>query len=280
MMYSETAARQLPKLHLQQQEGEQPLLCLHSSSASGGQWRALAASLRGKHRLLLPDLAGHGRSPAWPQEIPHSLAAEAEVMWETLPRTAAPLDIVAHSYGGALALQMALQRPAAVRSLTLYEPVLFGLLRRHEPWGEAWREIARVARAVGELVAAGRLAAAGQLFCNYWNDAPAWQQLNEAQQDSVSARMPMVDRHFQALFEATWGPAELSRLANMPLQLVCGSQTRASALRVCELLALALPQTRLASLPGAGHLGPISHAGDFISLVERGLDRPPVQACA
>jgi len=275
-MHSNTP--ELPQLHLQQQDGTRPLLCLHSSSASAGQWRTLAACLQGRHRLLLPDLAGHGRSPAWPTGLPHSLAAEAESVWAALPRLQAPLDIVAHSYGGALALQMAVQRPAAVRSLTLYEPVLFGLLRRHEPWGEAWREIAGVARAVGELVAAGRPAAAGQLFCNYWHEAPAWQLLNAAQQASVSARMAMVDRHFQALFEAGWAAAELGRL-DMPLRLICGSRTRASARRVCELLALALPQTRLSQLTGAGHLGPISHASGFAGLVEEGLHRPAAQAC-
>lgn len=271
----------LLRLHLQQQGGDRPLLCLHSSSASAGQWRALAACLQGRHRLLLPDLAGHGRSPTWPAGRAHDLATEAAGLWACLPPLPdGMLDIVGHSYGGALALQMALQRPQALRSLTLYEPVLFGLLRRHEPRGEAWREVARLARDVGTRVAAGEAAAAGALFCDYWSGTAAWPRLDPDRQAAIAARMAMVDRHFQALFAVDWDKPELDRLADLPLHLVCGGRTRVPTQRLSELLARTLPQAHLSRLPAAGHLGPISHAADFIGLVERALEELPAQACA
>lgn len=252
-----------------------PLLCLHSSSASAGQWRGLVEQLQDHRALLIPDLPGHGRSPDWPADAPVGLELESDAVWAALDDIDTPLDIVGHSYGGALALQMAVERPFRVRSLTLYEPVLFGLLHRHEPWGEAWSEISQIARIVSELVGAGRFEAAGQMFCNYWAAGPAWQGMNENQQRRVSRCMPSVDRHFAALFAATWGPRELARLRALPLRLVCGSLTRSPARRVSELLSLALEQSELRMLPGAGHLGPISHAAAFNSMVGPLLEAVP-----
>jgi pimeloyl-ACP methyl ester carboxylesterase len=265
-------------LNLQRQGSGEPLLCLHSSSASNSQWRMLAEHLETQRQLLLPDLLGHGRSPDWPAEAPASLSVESEALWAALDDVEAPLDIIGHSYGGAIALQMAIERPSRVRSLTLYEPVLFGLLKRYEGMGEAWAEISQTAHIVAELVAAGSEPAAAQLFCNYWAHGPAWQSMNGYQQARIARCMPAVVRHFKALFDAAWGPRELARLNRIPLRLVCGSLTRAPARRVSELLSMTLEHARLQMLPGSGHLGPISHGPAFASLVERLLGLTPMTA--
>lgn len=268
-------------LHCQfQGQGPKTLVCLHSSGASGRQWRALAEALHGHCRLQCIDLLGHGQSAGWPQDAPDALAIEAEAVWTALGPQPAALDLVGHSYGGAVALQMALQQPERVRSLTLYEPVLFGLLARHEPWGEAWDEIDALAERLDALLAAGRPDAAAALFCDYWADGPAWMSMNALQQQALERRMPTVARHFRALFAATWGPAELGRLAGVPLRLLCGGRTRAPARRVAELLALALPDAGLDYLPAAGHLGPLSHGAEFATWLAGGQRPRRAQACA
>ncbi|QPF71531.1 alpha/beta hydrolase [Roseateles sp. DAIF2] len=261
--------------------GPAPLVCLHSSGASGGQWRALAERLQGRHRLVCVDLPGHGRSSDWAPDTRPDLALEAEVVWMSLGPTPVPLDLVGHSYGAALALQMARQRPERVRSLTLYEPVLFGLLKHQEPWGEAWHEIADLAGRIDARLARHQPEGAAALFCDYWADGPAWAALNCLQQQSLARRMPTIARHFQALFAASWGTRELARLP--PLRLLCGGRTRAPARRISELLALALPQARLDWLPMAGHLGPISHPDEvaaWLSATPRpAQQRAYAQAC-
>ncbi len=45
----------------------------------------------------------------------------------------------------------------------------------------------------------------------------------------------------------------------MPVLLMRGERTRASAAAVADVLRHALPQLRYQVLPGAGHLGPITH---------------------
>ncbi|MDN3919193.1 alpha/beta fold hydrolase [Roseateles violae] len=263
------------RLHLQSQGQGRPLLSLHSSSGSHAQWRALAELLtrRGGHQLLMPDLHGHGRSPAWPAQAADSLRIDALAALACLDGVEEPVDLVGHSYGGAVALQLALLQPQRVRSLLLYEPVAFGLLRRYEPQGEAWQQIRRIAA----MVADKPREEAARLFTDYWSGGSGWLQLNTAQQATIAERIATVSRHFNALFAADWGRPELQRL-RMPVLLVGGVLTREPARRVSELLAAWLPDARQHWLTRAGHLGPLTHASQVAELIADFVQREPAAA--
>jgi pimeloyl-ACP methyl ester carboxylesterase len=68
------------------------------------------------YTLVIPDLPGHGQTPAQgPTSADHDAALIAELLTEST-------HLVGHSYGGSVALRAAVKRPEAVRSLTLIEP--------------------------------------------------------------------------------------------------------------------------------------------------------------
>jgi pimeloyl-ACP methyl ester carboxylesterase len=232
------------------------VVCLHSSTGSGSQWRHLAEALSPRWRVLAPDLYGHGGSPGWPagaQETLHVDAAAAARLVDD-----APAHLVGHAYGAAVALQMALHSPERVRSLTLYEPVTFGMLERRAPADPTLVEITEVADSVDALVAAGCLDDAARVFAGYWGGSGIWAALDASQQAALARRIGVVPRHFRALFAARWDAHMLARL-RMPVLLLRGSATRAPARRVSEALARALPHAQCAVLPEVGHLGPMTH---------------------
>ena len=76
-----------------------------------------------------------------------------------------------HSYGAAVALKAALDAPGRVRSLTLFEPVLFSVLLRDDPDQAAAREIASVRDDTIAAVNRGDVAEAGRRFVDYWMGA-------------------------------------------------------------------------------------------------------------
>jgi pimeloyl-ACP methyl ester carboxylesterase len=51
-----------------------PLVCIHASASSSGQWRPLMDRLAGRFRTLAVDLHGSGKSPDWPADRPLTLA--------------------------------------------------------------------------------------------------------------------------------------------------------------------------------------------------------------
>ena len=239
------------------------VVCLHSSTGSHAQWRGLASELSRRFRVTNFDLHGHGRSPDWPEAGARTLLVDAQAVMARM-HAEPGIHLVAHSYGGAVAMQIALRHPKWVKSLALYEPVVFGMIQRLAPADVALREIEAVAMGARERVARGELADAAALFVDYWGGAGAWRSLDAAQQAVVMSRMVAVPNHFEATFAATWGRETLSRLT-MPTLLMRGAQTRASSRRVAELLGALLPQVERREIEGAGHLGPITHG----ALVDR-----------
>ncbi|MEO6279256.1 alpha/beta hydrolase [Roseateles sp.] len=211
-----------------------------------------------------PDLMGHGGSPGWPDGVASRLSVEAD---NVLAGLDLPPDqtfhLVGHSYGAATALQIALQQRHRVRSLTLYEPVAFGLLpalgEDLPEQQEAWQEAQQVAAAVAAALDRGDLDDAARGFVGYWQGRDVWPELDAAQRARLAEPMPTIRRHFEALAAARWSDAELATL-QMPVRLICGGATRASARRVAQTLAAKLPHVQLVGLEGVGHMAPIAEA--------------------
>jgi pimeloyl-ACP methyl ester carboxylesterase len=247
------------------------VVCLHSSAASGRQWRRLVADGGIAWQWHTPDLFGHGGRPDWPELMPSHLGVEARGVLAGLPfGPEQGFHLVGHSYGGAVALQIALQQPYRVQSLTLYEPVAFGLLPALGADEPEWEEIRNVAAALTAALDRNDDFNAARGFCAYWHGRDVWPELDVAQQLRLADVMPSVQRHFEALFAAQWSDSLLD-LLRMPVQLICGSVTRASARRVAQSLSVRLPLVKLQMLEGAGHMAPITDAARVNALILESL---------
>src|ERR671936_2050044 len=95
-----------------------PLVLVHGLGGSAWNWSELAPLLARRHRLLVPDLPGHGGSTALPAVAglePFAdrvaIVAEREGML--------PAPVVGHSLGGLVVLRLALRRPEAVEAVVL-----------------------------------------------------------------------------------------------------------------------------------------------------------------
>lgn len=95
-----------------------PLVLVHGLGGAASNWVELAPALARRHRVLVPDLPGHGGSaplPAAPTLSPFADAAARLAELEEM----IPAALVGHSLGGLVALRLALLRPEAVNALVL-----------------------------------------------------------------------------------------------------------------------------------------------------------------
>ena len=229
------------------------VVALHSSGAGGRQWQAWRAALPAGIELRAPELLGYDAA-GWGADQRTSLDEEAQRVLASFEDVPGGVHLLGHSYGGAVALQLALRWPARVRSLTLYEPVRFALLREHDR--PAWREVQSLGRGVAALVRQSRLEQAGETFVDYWTRRGQWAALPPQRRRAVAERMPKVAAEFDALFTDPLVPAALATL-RVPPRLLCGSRSPQPVRTVAERLAAACPGAALVRLEGLGHLGPI-----------------------
>lgn len=238
------------------------VLCLHSNASSSGQWRSLMELLAPRFRVLAPDQLGAGRSPPWPPGKGSGdgrLDDEVALLAPVLDRMPGRFHLVGHSYGGALAMRLALSQPGRVLSLVMFEPTLFALLEQQQPGGAAAAGIARAAGAAAQAVALGDLDSAGRVFIDYWMGDGTWQAMPAERRSSTADAMRPIGTWAQALFAETATLNDIARLP-MPVMLMGGSRSQASAREVLRLLRQALPQARAVTLPDVGHMGPVTHA--------------------
>jgi pimeloyl-ACP methyl ester carboxylesterase len=225
-------------------------LLIHSGGFTSRQWRKLGQRLAPTHDVLAPDLIGYGDSP-WPPGVPFHFRQDVERLAGLLNR---PADVVGHSYGGLLGLQLALAEPGRVRRLALYEPVAFSVL------GEADRDVrARLALPAYRADAAGVDEAWLEAFVDWWNGAGAWAALAEPTRAGFRAVAWKVYQEVSSLSADTTDRARYATIT-APTLLLGGARTTMTELRTLERLAEALPHARLELFPDMGHMGPITHA--------------------
>ena len=246
-------------------ENNQPLaVCLHASASSSRQWQTLTTALEGRIRTISPDLVGYGHGDRYrnggrfhfDQEVQNVLR---QIKEET-GKDNGPLHLVGHSYGAAVALQIALTYPERVASLTLYEPAHFLLLFAEGLNSPEGREILSVRSFMKASVNSrfGRRAAARR-FIDYWSGEGSWNKIPSRNQRGLVKLMPKVAAEFEAILSANVSAPDFSSL-NMPVRLILGSQTQAPARRVTEVLSEVLPHVELITVDGAGHMAPTTQA--------------------
>jgi lipase len=100
-----------------------PLLCLHGVTSHGGRFRRLAEEHLADRHVVALDLRGHGRSdwdPPWDLDT-HVVDVLDTIDVLGVGRT----DVVGHSFGGRVALELAAKHPERVGHLALLDPAVW-----------------------------------------------------------------------------------------------------------------------------------------------------------
>lgn len=248
------------------------VVCVHSNASHGGQWRALMARLASRHRVLAPDSYGSGASPDWPSDRTITLADEVAFLEPVFHSAGHPFHLVGHSYGAGVALRAALEQPQRVRTLVLYEPTLFSLIEADGPAPNDADGIRNAVAASAAALDAGDPALAAKCFIDYWMGDGSWNATPAERQSAIAKSTVNVRRWGHALITE---PTPLPAFAalDMPVLLMTGGRSPASALGVARRLLSVLPQVEHRVFEPLGHMGPITHPEAVNDAIEAFLQR-------
>jgi len=255
------------------------VVCLHSNASTSGQWTALVERLAPDFHVFAVDSYGAGKSPEWPSDRVITLRDEVSLIEPVLSRAGTPLVLVGHSYGAAVALIAALDRPERVRGLALYEPTLFSLIDEEKPAPNDGDGIGNAVAAAAAALDAGDRDAAAEHFIDYWMGPGSWRSTPEKRRPAIAASVVNVRRWKHALVTEPTPLAAFARL-DVPVLYMTGARSTVAAHAVARLLCAVLPRVERLEVADAGHMGPITHAGAVNDAIAQFLAHLPASSRA
>jgi 3-oxoadipate enol-lactonase len=228
--------------------GSRPLALLHGLGTTRTSWDRQLAALGRQRRCLAWDMPGYGASAPLPAMTFGALASSAGTWLATAG--AAPAHVAGLSMGGMVALHLALEHPAVVRSLVLMDTSpAFGL--DGTVTADAWMA-ARLAR-LGEGATPGSMAPASIARLVAPGTSPA--VIDAAAASAARIRPEAFEQAVRCL------PTHdvRSRLGSItaPTLVIVGALDAETPPAYAEHLAGAIPRARLEVVPDAGHLSPL-----------------------
>ncbi|CAN5639449.1 alpha/beta hydrolase [soil metagenome] len=221
------------------------ILCIHGTSSSAMMWREAAIeSLAALGQVIIYDRRGCTRSERpepYETSVPQH-ADDAAALLETLD--AHPAVIIGRSYGGAVALDVALRYPHLVRALALLEPGDITLD------GEASHEDDELRDALEAAASRDVSTVAETLLRQVLGDA-AWESFPEELRGMFRDNSPAVLAEVRGAGLSV-STVELSRIG-VPVLVVAGAESPAQFRRLSERLADGIPGAR-GTIVGGGHL--------------------------
>jgi pimeloyl-ACP methyl ester carboxylesterase len=237
-------------------EGEgPPVVLLHGFASSVGTWKDVIPRLAREHRVIALDLKGFGWTSRPPGD--YSPAAQAKLVLAVLDAKGVeePVDLVAHSWGSSIALELALRAPKRVSKIALYDawvyedqlPTTF-LMARAPGVGEAIVDAFYFERSDDKLAIA------------FHDPRKITEELAENVEDQLS-RPGTRAAALAAIRGQRFGEVEdRYRTIDKPVLLLWGREDRVTTLEVGERLSKDLPNAKLVVYPQCGHFPMIEAA--------------------
>lgn len=270
-------------------QGNAPVVALHSSASSSSQWRRLTDDLKDRFDVHAFDLPGYGRAPLAGDFSQKGGAFSAVPVISAIKKIGGPVHLVGHSNGGGIAIKVALMRPDLVKSLTLYEPAAFHFLKGGSVLDQRlFAEIQSISAQVTIAALDDDVPTGMRHFLDFWNGDGFWAGLPNIAQQRFAGMVSSIMTDFAHGFAETWTLSDLSNLS-IPALVMTGLESPEVAQHVSDAIAKALPMARIALLPELGHMAPIFQP-DWVNsrILEHvaGVERPaapcrwPSQAAA
>ena len=240
---------------------EPHIILAHSTGMGAMQFNRVTRALAPR-RCLVPDFTGYGAS-SHPPLGTKDWTVDRDALKELALQAETPVDLIGHSYGGFLVLQVAREVPQAVRRVLVHEPVLWGTLRsagqaEHRAAFDALFDRMLSVERGGEAWLEG--------FVDFWSGPGAWSALTPERAEDWRRGAPLIAAEVHALADDPTPHTAWAALP-MPVCVTYGEDTVPMEKHVCSLLSEALPNATLVGVAG-GHMAPVTHARAWLDVVQ------------
>lgn len=240
------------------------ILFVPGSFSTPVAWRGLQKHLPRGYRFVGTSLCGYGETEETRRPGDLGMAHQVRVIEAVAAHIAAPVHLVGHSFGGAVALAAALAGAIDVLSIATFEANPLALIRERGQ-RKLFDTTRRMSVEFEAAYDAGERDAAGRII-DFWGGRGSFAAMPEAVRDycRATAGVNVLDWRTAFAFEA--GMADYARLS-APVLLVRGARANPAMAAITEALGDSLPNVRMAAVDGASHFLITSHAKECARLL-------------
>jgi esterase len=236
-------------LYYEEHGAGEPIICIHGTGSSAAFWADAAEELAAHGRAIVYDRRGCFRSER-PEPYSTSVRQQADDVAALLDALGAtPAIVNGRSYGGAIALDLALRYPDRVRAVVLLEPADIGL-PLSEPADRWLEEIEDQVLAAAET---DMSSVAETLMRGVLGDG-AWEGFPEPAKQMFTGNGPAIVAEFRG--GALDVSAEQLRTIAHPTLLVAAEGSPPAFAELTKLIATAMPSARLERVEGGHAIDP------------------------
>jgi len=240
------------------------------SCSTGAAWRPVIAHCRSEFRCVTTSLLGYGGTAERRSDADADISHEAEAIEAVIRRAGNPVHLVGHSFGGLVALAVALRRCAPLASLTIAEAPATGILLTMGEHAH-YRAFRNMTDGYFLAFAAGKKMAIEQMI-DFYGGARTFSGWSQRVRDYAveTTAVNILDWASAGAFQLT--PALLATV-DVPTLVLWGEASHPAAKRANELLSRCIPDAATAEIVGAAHFMIATHANDVADIIAKHVSR-------
>lgn len=246
------------------------IVLVPGSCSTGAAWRPVIGALGDRFRCITTSLLGYGGTAERRTARDVSIAYEAEAMEAVIRRAGGRVHLVGHSFGGLVALAVALRGEVPLASLTIAEAPAAELLRAQGE-EEHYRAFRRMTNAYFAAFEDGDREAIAAMIDFYGGERTfaAW---------PLRARTYAIDTTYVNILDwaSAYGfplTAALLESIDIPVLVMRGGASHPAAQRANALISESIPGAALTTVEHAAHFMITTHAAQVADLIGRHVHR-------
>jgi pimeloyl-ACP methyl ester carboxylesterase len=246
------------------------LVLVPGSCSTGAAWRPVMKALDGKFRFVTTSLLGYGATAERRTGSDASVLREAEVLEAVIAKAGGEVHLVGHSFGGAVALIVAMRKRVPVASLTVLEAPLPSLLGHcsEDAHYRAFRDMTDAYFAAWR----GGDREAIRTMIDFYGGEGTYASWPDRVRAYAVETTPVNMRDWANAYDESLSPEMLSAI-DVPVSVAVGAQSHPAICRANGIVAMSIKGATFKTIGGAAHFMISTHPGQVAELIVENVMR-------
>jgi pimeloyl-ACP methyl ester carboxylesterase len=242
------------------------------SCSTGAAWRPVIAAWEGRFRCVTTSLLGYGRTAERRTAEDRCISHEAEMLEAVIRRTGDPVHLVGHSFGGVVALAVAMRNRVPLASLSIVEAPAVELLRESDEH-QHYRAFRQMSEAYFADFENGNQEAIASMI-DFYGGAGTFASWPPRVRAYAVETTPVNILDWASAYDFALSETALAAV-KVPTLVLRGGASHPAMQRANELLGIHIKGAFLLTIAGAAHFMIATHAAEVAGAVARLVDGEP-----